>query len=585
MTAPYYTLLTNIGAAKLANATATDTPLSITQMGVGDANGTLPTPDPGQTSLIHECRRADLNTLKTDPNNPNQIIAEQVLPDNVGGWYIRELGLYDAEGDLIAVGNCPPSYKPLIEEGASREQVIRMILIVTSDSAVTLKIDPAVVLATREYVDDAIEAHAKSRNHPDATTSEKGFVQLSSATDSDDETKAATLKAVKAVKEIADAAVKTVNTHEPDIHGNVKLGSAADADITTTTSDPTPGRVTRVGDGGLLGAALSVTNDNLVDKDGLASLFFRQGGGASSDHFGAFGNGLHLMYGDSAEGKQTLSANLFVDYSGNLTVEWLAINKADGTVAVRHLQKLFGTLNPPTAAQSGAMPYFGTALNVDLNTLGPYAAAGVHYQPSNAGATTANHYPVAEAGALLVLPSAYGCQQEYTTFGTRRKFIRGLTSTFSVNGPWSEWVELYSSQYPGEIYGTSANNFRIAYGGYGAFWRQDGGHLYLMLTNKNDPLGNYNALRPFYVDMATGYPTMSRLSLSDYTNFDARYNAKYPAQFRVGARVTYNGSDFGSHVPQGAVNINNYTNNDDRINGVVYAYLQYSLNGNWVNFA
>ncbi|MFZ5272143.1 phage tail protein, partial [Enterobacter asburiae] len=346
MTAPYYTLLTNIGAAKLANATATDTPINITQMGVGDANGTVPTPDPRQTSLIHECRRADLNTLKTDPNNPNQIIAEQVIPDNVGGWYIRELGLYDADGDLIAVGNCPPSYKPLIEEGASREQVIRMILIVTSDDAVTLKIDPAVVLATREYVDDSIEAHAKSRNHPDATTKAKGFVQLSSDTDSDDETKAATPKAVKAVKATADAAVKTVNSKEPDENGNVQLGTAADADLVTSMTDTTAGRVPVVGWEGLGGYALKTTDAELQSPDRLPTRFFIQGNGDADKRFGHFGSGVHIEYGTNGDGVE-FSANMFVRADGNIIVEWLQVN-ADGSVNHQKQQMLYGPLNPPT---------------------------------------------------------------------------------------------------------------------------------------------------------------------------------------------------------------------------------------------
>lgn len=198
MTAKYFALLTQVGAAKLANATALGTPLAITDMVVGDANGTDPTPDPTQTALVHECHRAPLNSLRVDPDNTNQVIAEQVLAETVGGWWVREIGLVDADGDLIAVGNCPPSYKPQMEEGSGREQIIRMVLIVSSTDAVVLKIDPSVVLATREYVDDAIEAHAKSRNHPDATLKEKGLVQLSSATDSTSETLAATPKAVKA---------------------------------------------------------------------------------------------------------------------------------------------------------------------------------------------------------------------------------------------------------------------------------------------------------------------------------------------------------------------------------------------------
>ncbi|HHL0959092.1 TPA: phage tail protein, partial [Serratia marcescens] len=205
MTAKYFALLTNVGAAKLANAAALGEKLEITAMAVGDANGTDPTPDPAQTKLVHECHRAPLNSLSVDPNNASQVIAEQVLAEIVGGWWVREIGLYDTNGDLVAIGNCPPSYKPLITEGSGREQIIRMILIVSSSDAVELKIDPAVVLATREYVDDAIETHAKSRNHPDATTTGKGLVKLSSATDSTSETLAATPKAVKDVYDLASS--------------------------------------------------------------------------------------------------------------------------------------------------------------------------------------------------------------------------------------------------------------------------------------------------------------------------------------------------------------------------------------------
>lgn len=530
MTAPYYALFTDIGVAKLANATATDTPLNITAMGVGDANGVMPTPDPSQTSLINECRRAPLNSLSVDPNNVNQIVAEQVLPDDVGGWWIRELGLYDDDGDLIAVGNCPPSYKPLLEEGAGREQVIRIILIVSSDDAVTLKIDPAVVLATREYVDDAIEAHAKSRNHPDATTSEKGFVQLSSATDSEDETKAATPKAVKAVKEIADAAVKTVNTHEPDEHGNVKLGSAADADIQTSRDDITAGHLLVNGGALALRTVLAGPGRAITDFDGLPanSVSF---GYSDATHSPGFTGSVLDFSGSSGK----YNAQIATQYNGNGNHIAFRTHNGDAAGAWNNWFELFHTGNPPTAAQSGAMPYFSTALSVDLNTLGAYSAAGVHYQSDNGRATTANHYPVAEAGALLVLPSAYGCQQEYTTFSSRRKFIRGLSAAWNgANGPWQDWNELYGPTNPNEIVSTSANSYRIAYGNYGAFWRQDGGNLYLMLTNSGDAHGSYNNLRPFTVNLASGYITMGRLGLTDYTNFDARYGQKNTASLAAG---------------------------------------------------
>ncbi|WP_455871848.1 phage tail-collar fiber domain-containing protein [Serratia proteamaculans] len=244
MATKYYALLTNIGAAKLANATALGEQVEITQMAVGDGNGALPTPNPAQTALVHELRRAPLNTLTIDPVNTNQIITEQVIPEDVGGWWIREIGLFDSAGDLIAIANCAETYKPLLQEGSGRVQVIRVILIVSSTQAITLKIDPSVVLATRQYVDDAIievktyvdeaiKEHAESRNHPDATLKEKGFVQLSNDANSTSETLAATPKAVKAV---SDAALKITNNlsdlkNKSDARGALELGTAATKNV------------------------------------------------------------------------------------------------------------------------------------------------------------------------------------------------------------------------------------------------------------------------------------------------------------------------------------------------------------------
>lgn len=156
MTVKYYAILTNQGAARLANATMLGSKLNLTQMAVGDANGVLPTPDPAQTKLINQKRIAPLNLLSVDPNNQSQIIAEQIIPENEGGFWIREIGLYDDEGVLIAVANCPETYKPQLQEGSGRTQAIRMILVVTNTEAITLKIDPSVVLATRKYVDDEV---------------------------------------------------------------------------------------------------------------------------------------------------------------------------------------------------------------------------------------------------------------------------------------------------------------------------------------------------------------------------------------------------------------------------------------------
>ncbi|HAZ7218464.1 TPA: phage tail protein, partial [Escherichia coli] len=237
MTVKYYAILTNQGAARLANATMLGSKLNLTRMAVGDANGVLPTPDPAQTKLINQKRIAPLNLLSVDPNNQSQIIAEQIIPESEGGFWIREIGLYDDKGVLIAVANCPETYKPQLQEGSGRTQTIRMILVVTNTEAITLKIDPSVVLATRKYVDDKISEHEQSRRHPDASLTAKGFVQLSSATNSTSETLAATPKAVKAAYDLANGKY-TAQDATTARKGLVQLSSATNSTSETLAATP-----------------------------------------------------------------------------------------------------------------------------------------------------------------------------------------------------------------------------------------------------------------------------------------------------------------------------------------------------------
>ncbi|HDV2191102.1 TPA: tail fiber protein [Escherichia coli] len=249
MSTKFYTLLTDIGAAKLASAAALGVPLKITHMAVGDGGGALPTPDAKQTALVNEKRRAALNMLYIDPQNSSQIIAEQVIPENEGGWWIREVGLFDESGALIAVGNCPESYKPQLAEGSGRTQTVRMVLITSSTDNITLKIDPAVVLATRKYVDDKISEHEQSRRHPDASLTAKGFTQLSSATNSESEILAATPKAVKAAYDLAAGKASASHTHPWNqitgvpaasltVKGTVQLSSATNSISETQAATP-----------------------------------------------------------------------------------------------------------------------------------------------------------------------------------------------------------------------------------------------------------------------------------------------------------------------------------------------------------
>ncbi|ECL4616886.1 phage tail protein [Salmonella enterica] len=251
MATKYLALLTNIGAAKLAKATALGTKVEITQLAVGDGNGVLPTPNPAQTALVHELRRAPLNMLTVDPANASQIIAEQVIPEDVGGWWIREIGLFDKDGDMVAIANCAETYKPQLQEGSGRVQVIRVILIVSSTEAVTLKIDPAVVLATRQYVDSQLRAHEQSRNHPDASTTEKGFVQLSSSVTSDSESQAATSKAVKIAMDNANARLakerNLADLPNPALaRQNLQLGDSSTKNTGTTANTVAAGDDARI---------------------------------------------------------------------------------------------------------------------------------------------------------------------------------------------------------------------------------------------------------------------------------------------------------------------------------------------------
>ncbi|WP_407322291.1 phage tail protein [Serratia marcescens] len=229
----YKAIITTAGAAKIAAASAGGTQLKIVSMAVGDGNGTLPTPNPAQTTLVNEKYRAALNGLAIDKAVKNHILAEMIIPANEGGWWLREMGLYDEAGTLIAVSNMAESYKPKLAEGSGRTQTLRMILIVSSSEAIQVIAGDDTVLATKDFVAEAIAAHEKTRNHPDASTIAKGLVQLSSATTSTDETKASTPKALKTV---SDASMKkAANLSDlPDkatARGNLALGTAATKNV------------------------------------------------------------------------------------------------------------------------------------------------------------------------------------------------------------------------------------------------------------------------------------------------------------------------------------------------------------------
>ncbi|HHH7390954.1 TPA: phage tail protein, partial [Escherichia coli] len=228
-TRKFKTIITDTGAKKLAQAAAPGgNPVRLTHMAVGDGGGTLPTPDSKQTRLVHEVWRHTVNRVILDATHQNRIIAELVIPPETGGFWIREIGVFDEHGDLIAVGNTAESYKPTVAEGSGRVQTFRTILTVSSTATVALTVDNTMVMATVDYVDDKLKEHEQSRRHPDASLTAKGFVQLSSATNSDSETLAATPKAVKAAYDLANAKY-TAQDATTAQKGIVQLSSATNS--------------------------------------------------------------------------------------------------------------------------------------------------------------------------------------------------------------------------------------------------------------------------------------------------------------------------------------------------------------------
>ncbi|HAH2518588.1 TPA: tail fiber protein [Escherichia coli] len=237
-TRKFKTVITNTGAKKLAQAAAPDgKPVRLTHMAVGDGGGTLPTPDSKQTRLVHEVWRHTVNRVILDATHQNRIIAELVIPPETGGFWIREIGVFDEHGDLIAVGNTAESYKPVVAEGSGRAQTFRTILTVSSTATVALTVDNTMVMATVDYVDDKLKEHEQSRRHPDASLTAKGFVQLSSATNSTSETLAATPKAVKAAYDLANSKY-TAQDATTARKGLVQLSSATNSTSEALAATP-----------------------------------------------------------------------------------------------------------------------------------------------------------------------------------------------------------------------------------------------------------------------------------------------------------------------------------------------------------
>ncbi|EFB4486692.1 TPA: phage tail protein [Escherichia coli] len=416
MSTKFKTVITTAGAAKLAAATVPGgKKVNLSAMAVGDGNGKLPVPDAGQTKLVHEVWRHALNKVSVDNKNKNYIVAELVVPPEVGGFWMRELGLYDDAGILIAVSNMAESYKPELAEGSGRAQTCRMVIILSNVASVELSIDASTVMATQDYVDDKIAEHEQSRRHPDATLTEKGFTQLSSATNSTSEKLAATPKAVKAANDNANSRLAK-NQNGADIQD--KSAFLDNIGVTSLTFMKNNGEMPVDADLNTFGPVKAYVGVWYKSTSSNATLE------KNFPEDAAVGV-LEVFNGGNLSGMQRYTTRTGNVYMRNLSGTW---NGSDGPWSYwRQIQSATRPLNT----------------TIDLNTLGGAEHLGLWRNSSGSIASFDRNYPEEGSygqGLLEVLEGGgYSRTQRYTT---RRGnvYVRCLSATWNAENPqWEPW--------------------------------------------------------------------------------------------------------------------------------------------------
>ncbi|HFP7841249.1 TPA: phage tail protein, partial [Escherichia coli] len=507
MSTKFKTVITTAGAAKLAAATAPGgRKVNITTMAVGDGGGKLPVPDAGQTGLIHEVWRHALNKISQDKRNSNYIIAELVIPPEVGGFWMRELGLYDDAGTLIAVANMAESYKPALAEGSGCSQTCRMVIIVSSVASVDLTIDTTTVMATQDYVDDKIAEHEQSRRHPDASLTAKGFTQLSSATNSTSETLAATPKAVKTVM---DETNKKAPLNSPALTGTPTTPTARQGTNNTQIAntafvmaaiaalvDSSPDALNTLNE---LAAALgndpnfatTMTNALAGKQPKDATLTALAGLATAADRFPYFmGNDVASLATLTKVGRDILAKSTVA-----AVIEYLGlqetVNRAGNAV-----QKNGDTLSGGLTFENDSI--LAWIRNTDWAKIG-------FKNDADGDTDSFMWFETGDNG------------NEYFKWRSRQS----TTTKDLMNLKWDALYVLVNAIVNGEVISKSANGLRIAYGNYGFFIRNDGSNTYFMLTNSGDNMGTYNGLRPLWINNATGAVSMGRgLNVSGETLSD-----------------------------------------------------------------
>ncbi|WP_245006730.1 phage tail protein [Erwinia persicina] len=485
MAQKFQSIVTLTGQARIAAAVQGSNKADIITMVVGDGNGEPTVPDASQTHLVNEVWRVRLNSLKVDAKNKNWLIAEAIAPASVGGFWMRELGLLASDGSLMAVCNMAETYKPSLEQGSGRTQTLRMVLSVTDTSAVTLLIDDSISLATEEYVNDRLDEHEQSRNHPDATLSERGFALLSS-TISEDETRAATPKAVKAANDNANGRVPASRkVNGMALTSDITLGAASVGAYTRAETDKQVAAAMTAADNANNNAngrvpslrkvnGLSLASDvtlTATDVKALAVTTVRAQGNPSVGNVGNANdlppNATSFVY-NNVPNSPPFTGSL-LDFSGlgnGYNTQIVAEYNGDGARAAFRTRngdsKTWNTWNEFYHTGNKPTPGVIFPLSVlidDAQNLNNYTVPGLYFQPANTQASSGANYPEAQAGSMEVYKHA-GITQVYRIYNSSRQYIRTYYA-----GSWTAWTKVYDTANkpsPGEIGALPAGGTAVA---------------------------------------------------------------------------------------------------------------------------